>query len=216
MRRQGIQRTTHHHVREDLQRGYEGTRRQRKRVRRLVQRLHGMPVNDDTDSDTETTPSPPSSEHECDGTSDIEGSSDSEPNTDEILGKPPTARNSSTRDDLLDDRGEPEDSDDDPELEDMRKLKRLLRERARQREAANREVVLSRKAHNYCCFKYKKGQIPTPRRGDGSGFKIDRRKIQMDISKSVEISSREDSVWTLGKNRVTQSWMICCPGFYLY
>ena len=54
-----------------------------------------MAVNEDS-SDSETTPSPPSSEHEA------ADDTDSEPETDEILENTSTRRNSSTRDDMLD------------------------------------------------------------------------------------------------------------------
>lgn len=57
--------------------GDEGALRQRKRIRRLVQKLHGIPMNDDSGSDSRTTPSPASSDRE-DGT-------DSEPDTDNVI-----------------------------------------------------------------------------------------------------------------------------------
>ena len=121
-------------------RGEGGTRRQRKRIRRLTQRLYGFPVNEDSDSDTETTPSPPTSQDEAEDDTE-EGSDyepDSEPDTDEILGEPSSRRNSSTRDDILDRKEpDPETDDDDPELEDLRKLRSMLREMANQRDNAH-------------------------------------------------------------------------------
>ena len=71
-------------------------------------RLRGIAVNEDSDSNTETTPTPPSSEDEQDEAS---SDSDSTPDSDEVFGEQLTAKNSSTRDDVLDNTEDPNDDD---------------------------------------------------------------------------------------------------------
>ena len=114
--------------------GNTGTRRHRIRIKKLAYALHGWEQEEEY---SDTTPSPPSSDHECDQQDSDDSTSDSEPDTDDVLSRPNTARSSSTREDLLD------NTEDDatypgPQYEDMRQLKQLLREkalaRARERE----------------------------------------------------------------------------------
>ena len=116
--------------------GNLGTRRERIRIKRLAYALHGWEVEEYSD----TTPSPPSSDHESDPQDTDETDSDSEPDTDEVLKEQTTARNSSTKEDMLDD-AEDEATYPGPQYEDMRRLKQLLRDRAlaRAREREDQE-----------------------------------------------------------------------------
>ena len=90
-----------------------------------------MQANKDSSSNTETTPSPPSSEH------DQEDETDSEPDTDDVFEEPSTRRNSSTKPDILDQYETDSDDDSkDPQLRDFRDFRKIVQERKRQREEA--------------------------------------------------------------------------------
>ena len=121
-------------------RGGTGTRRQRIRIKKLAYALHGWNLEEEY---SDTTPSPPTSAHEEEEiqTDAEDDDSDSEPDSDEVFGQPRTARNSSTRDDLLDDARDDDDTYPGPQYEDMRKLRQMLREKAaaRAREQERRE-----------------------------------------------------------------------------
>ena len=73
-------------------RGREGTRAHRKRIKRLVEALHGMP-NTVSSSESDTTPSPPSSDQDQAADTDEDPET---PDTDECLGIGTTDRKSST------------------------------------------------------------------------------------------------------------------------